>query len=116
MARTEIVIPEVLVTTEVTTGQQLANNSGVFEIELTSSEWDAKPGIIVTVTLYHSLDNGQTWPVFNGFFVTSPMRDTRNNRMPWIEGGFANVKGNRRFRLGAVVSAPIRVGAIIRYE
>jgi hypothetical protein len=116
VARTEIVIPEVLVTTEVTTGQQLANNSGVFEIELTSSEWDAKPGITVIVELQHSIDNGQTWPIFNGFTVTSPMRDTRNTRMPWIEGGFANVKGNRRFRLRAIVTAPIRLGAIIRYE
>lgn len=109
-----VTVPEQLIAGEFITGAHQANNTGSFTLTLTSSVWETQPGVVVTLTLEQSQDNGATWTTLSTFEALSgPLGAPPHDGMPSLNVTYPNVKGNRRLRLRANTTAPILLGAVI---
>ena len=82
---------------------------GEFRFIVTTTEWDADPGMIISLSVEHSPDDGATVYHLAGQTMFGGTRN-KADQIPFLPFSLANVPEGSKIRVTGAVSVRIRIG------
>lgn len=83
--------------------------SGTFHFVVTTTEWDADAGMIISLTVEHSPDDGATVYHLAGQTMFGATRN-KGDEIPFLVVSLANVPEGSQVRVSGSVNMRIRIG------